>query len=270
MAKSNCRQSMGGQLLLNQAFRLPPAGIALLLQIAAFALVIFTNHFFVLKLPLIILACCCGLMAAGLSYWVKLAKWWWIIQGLFVPALVATLALDIQPVFFLGAFFILVLVFWNTFNTQVPLYLSSDKVWQALERLLPPPNIDHRFTFMDIGSGLGGVLTHLTNNRPDGDFHGVESAPLPFLWSWLRIRLGGYQHCRVQWGDLWDCDLSRYDVVFAYLSPTPMERLWQKAKAEMKPGAVFISSTFSVPDQKPHQTVKVDDLHRSTLQIWRM
>lgn len=261
---------MGRQLLLNRTFKLPPAVIALLLQIAAFTLVLFTNHFFVLKLPLIILACFCGLIAAGLSYWVKLAKWWWIIQGLFTPALVTTLALHIQPVFFLAAFLILVLVFWNTFNTQVPLYLSSDKVWQALERFLPPPNVDKRFTFMDIGSGLGGVLTHLANSRPDGEFNGVESAPLPFLWSWVRIRLGGYRHCQVQWGDLWDCDLSRYDVVFAYLSPAPMERLWQKAKAEMKPGAVFISSTFSVPDQKPQQTVKVDDLHQSTLQIWRM
>lgn len=179
---------MGRQLLLNRTFKLPPAVIALLLQIAAFTLVLFTNHFFVLKLPLIILACFCGLIAAGLSYWVKLAKWWWIIQGLFTPALVTTLALHIQPVFFLAAFLILVLVFWNTFNTQVPLYLSSDKVWQALERFLPPPNVDKRFTFMDIGSGLGGVLTHLANSRPDGEFNGVESAPLPFLWSWVRIR----------------------------------------------------------------------------------
>jgi hypothetical protein len=74
----------------------------------------------------------------------------------------------------------------------------------------------------------------------------------------------------VQWGDFWDCDLSGFDVIFAYLSPAPMERLWGKAQAEMKPGAIFISSTFSVPGQIPVQTIQTDDLHHSTLLIWRM
>jgi hypothetical protein len=98
----------------------------------------------------------------------------------------------------------------------------------------------------------------------------VESAPLPFLWSWLRIRLGGYRNCNVRWGSLWNHDLAQYDVVFAYLSPVPMERLWRKARAEMRPGTIFISSTFAVPEQTPHGTVQVDDLHHSELLIWRM
>ena len=80
----------------------------------------------------------------------------------------------------------------------------------------------------------------------------------------------GWHNCRVQWGSLWDCDLSQYDVVFAYLSPVPMEKLWHKARAEMRPGTIFISSTFTVLDQAHHETVQVDDLHHSTLFIWHM
>jgi hypothetical protein len=147
------------------------------------------------------------------------------------------------------------------------LYLSSNKVWHALEELLPPEN---DFRFADLGSGLGGVLTHLARVRPDGHYHGVESAPLPLLWSWLRIKLGGHRNCSVRWGSLWDCDLAEYDVVFAYLSPAPMERLWHKACGEMRPGTLFVSSTFSVPGQLPQRTIEVDDLHRSTLQVWKM
>jgi hypothetical protein len=191
------------------------------------------------------------------------------MQFLFAPALVATLTLKIQPNFFLTAFLIMLLVFWNTFRTQVPLYLSSDKVWCALESFLPQPK-PVSFTFMDIGSGLGGVLTHLAGVRPDGNYDGVESAPLPFLWSWLRIRLGGYRQCHVHCGDLWHCDLAQYDVVFAYLSPAPMERLWHKARTEMRPGTIFISSTFAIPGQVPFERVKIDDLHRSILLVWRM
>lgn len=261
---------MGRAVLVKRLFRLPPAIIALLLQIVAFINTLFLIHLFAIKLPIIVFACCCGLMAAGLSYLARLARWWVVIQCLFVPALVLALTLKIQPIIFLLAFVIMLLVFWNTLNTQVPLYLSSGKVWQALENFLPQTRSGRRFAFVDIGSGLGGVLTHLAQVRPDGTYIGIESAPLPFLWSWLHIRLGGYSHCRVQWGDLWRCDLSHYDVVFAYLSPAPMEQLWQKAKAEMKPGAVFISSTFSVPGELPLETVKVNDLHHSTLLVWRM
>lgn len=261
---------MDKQLPLKRRFQLPSAVVALLLQFVAFAAVVVSAHVFALKPTPFAVACCCGLIAAILSHYAHLPKWWLVIQSLFAPAVVATLALDIQPVFFLAGFLITVLVFWNAFSAQVPLYLSSEKVCRALERFLPPPTTDKCFAFADIGSGLGGVLAHLANVRPDGDYTGIESAPLPFLWGWLRIRLGGYRQCRVQWGDLWGHDLSRYDVVFAYLSPAPMGRLWQKAKAEMQPGSVFISSTFSVPGQMPAQAVQLDDLHRSKLLVWRM
>jgi hypothetical protein len=257
-------------MLIKRQFTFPPVVVALMLQCVAFACVLLGAQFLTLKLPVIVLACFSGLIAAILSYFAKLARWWLLIQAVFVPALVSMLALKIQPIFFLAGFVVLLLVFWNTFNTQVPLYLSSSKVWRALEKILPPPVPGNRFRFIDIGSGLGGVLTHLANIRPDGDYRGIESAPLPFLWSWFRVRLGGYRQCRVQWGDFWNCDLSQYDMVFAYLSPAPMERLWRKAKAEMRPGTVFVSSTFSVPGQLPAETVTTNDLHHSTLLIWRM
>jgi len=204
------------------------------------------------------------------SYFSGLAKWWWLIQLLFAPTLVLMLAIELPPNLFLVAFLLLLLVYWSTFRTQVPLYLSSNQVRHAMERLLPAENADSGFAFLDLGSGLGGVLTHLAKARPDGSYFGVESAPLPFLWSWLRIQLSGHRNSRVYWGNLWDFDLSQYDVVFAYLSPAPMEKLWLKARTEMKPGTLFISSTFAVPDQSPHETVLVDDLHHSTLLIWHM
>ncbi|MFA5825787.1 MAG: class I SAM-dependent methyltransferase, partial [Gallionellaceae bacterium] len=173
-----------------------------------------------------------------------------------------------SPHWFLFAFLILLAVYWSTFRTQVPLYLSSKKVWHALVDLLPPAQSGQALSFMDLGSGLGGVLAHLATVRPDGRYYGVESAPLPFLWSWLRLQYN--KNCAVRWGSLWDCDLSQYDVIFAYLSPVPMEQLWHKAKKEMRPGSLFISSTFSVPDQSPHQSIQIDDLHHSTLLVWRM
>jgi hypothetical protein len=244
--------------------KFPPAVTALLLQISAVLLAALSLR--VVSLPPLGFALLCGLYAATFSHFAGLARWWLAIQFAFVPALVLMLSFEIPPGYFLAAFLLLLAVYWSALRSQVPLYLSSDKVWQALETFLP----NKEFQFVDLGSGLGGVLTHLASVRPDGRYTGIESAPLPCLASWLRIRLGGHHQCEVHWDNLWGADLSQYDVVFAYLSPVPMERLWRKARAEMRPGSVFISSTFAVPDQTPHQTVQVDDLHRSTLLVWRM
>ena len=252
--------------LLTLLKKLPPSVTALLLQFAAFALAMLGVRMLDIQFTPLPFALLCGLIAISFSHFAGLARWWLPIQLLFAPALVLMLKLNIPPGVFLAAFFILLVVYWSTFRTQVPLYLSSNKVWHALENFLPDAKAG--FRFIDLGSGLGGVLTHLANVRPDGYYSGVESATLPFLWSWLRIR--AYRNCEVHWGSLWECDLAKYDVVFAYLSPVPMKQLWHKASAEMRPETVFISSTFSVPDQAPHETMQVDDLHHSTLLIWRM
>ena len=243
--------------------------LALLLQAAAFVCMFLLVSTTAIQMPALLLALLCGIIAAALSRIAGQAKWWLLIQLLFAPSLVLMLSLNIPPNFFLAAFLIMLAVYWSTFRTQVPLYLSSRKVWQALETLLPVAAPDKNFSLMDLGSGLGGVLTHLAAARPDGRYYGVEAAPLPCLWSWLRIKLGGHAHCKVRWGSLWDCDLASYDVVFAYLSPVPMDQLWNKAKREMRPGTLFISNSFVVHDHPPQQTIRLDDLHHSTLHIWR-
>ncbi len=247
--------------------KLPPSVIALLLQSAAFILVVLVLRLLALQISLLIFALLCGSAAAAFSRIAGLARWWLLIQFAFAPALVLMLELEIQPALFLAAFLILLAVYWSTFRTQVPLYFSSNQVWRALASKLPA---EKTFTFIDLGSGIGGVLTFLAQTHPHGRYHGVESAPLPFLWSWLRIKLGGYRQSSVHWGSLWDCDLSQYDVVFAYLSPVPMDALWDKAKREMRPGTLFISNTFAVAGQAPQETVTVDDLHHSSLFFWRM
>jgi hypothetical protein len=250
--------------------RSPPAVQAMLLQIGAVAIVLTSLSLMALRVTPLLMALCCGVLAALFSYLLRQARWWWLIQLGFMPAVVVMLAWDLPPSLFLTAFFIFVLVYWSTFRTQVPLYLSSNKVWSALEGLLPAADPDMRFTFIDLGSGLGGVLTHLAVRRTDGRYLGVEAAPLPCLWSVLHIKWLGLKNCQIRWGSMWDCDLAKYDVVFAYLSPVPMAQLWQKARTEMRSGSLFISSTFVVLDHPPQRTVQVDDLHHSTLYIWEM
>jgi hypothetical protein len=253
-----------------RAANTPPALIALLLQAAAAAAILLTLRGTGIAAPPLLAALACGLLAAALSRLAGLERWWLLIQLLFAPLLVLMLTLDVRPGIYLGLFIALLLVYWSTFQTRVPLYLSGAQTWRALETLLPPASPTRTLRCIDLGCGLGGVVTHLAAARPDGEFHGIELAPLPALVSRLRIALGQHANARATWGSFWNTDLADYDVVFAFLSPVPMPQLWAKARAEMRAGSLFVSSTFAVPGQDPERVIEVADRKRARLHVYRM
>ncbi|MBT6608773.1 MAG: hypothetical protein HOB37_09965 [Rhodospirillaceae bacterium] len=123
--------------------------------------------------------------------------------------------------------------------------------------------------FLDIGSGLVGLLMFVGRERPNMTVEGIESAPLPFAMAWLRLKLTAGPNVRALYGDFWGHDLSDYDVVYAFLSPAPMAALFEKVKKEMKPGSMFISNSFAVPEVAPDEIIKVDDKRKTQLLIWR-
>ena len=204
-----------------------------------------------------------GIVAASFGRVLGMEAWWLPIHALFVPGLVWTLGFGLPPVYALGAFCLLASLYWGVSRTRVPLFLSSRAAALAVAGLLPQ---ERSFSFLDLGCGLGGVLTCLARARPAGRYYGIESAPLPFLLSWLRAALVE-QSCRISWGDFRDLDLGRYDVVYAYLSPAAMGDLWRKARREMRSGSLLISNGFAVPGVPPALTVATGD---SRLLLWRM
>jgi SAM-dependent methyltransferase len=197
-----------------------------------------------------------------LSAWLGLPRWWWPLQALCLPAALALLWLELPSWVYLLVFLLLLLVYWNAGGDRVPLYLSSRATWEAVDELLPTGP----FAFVDLGCGLGGLLAYLAGRRPEGRFCGVESAPLPFLASWLRLR--GRPNCRVRRADLWQVKLAEFSGVACFLSPEPMAELWLKARAELRPGALFISNSFAVPGVAPDQTIEAGG--RQRLLVWRM
>jgi hypothetical protein len=207
-----------------------------------------------------------GIVAARLGRGLGMETWWFAIHALFVPGLVWMLGLGLPPLYSLGAFFLLASVYWGVSRTRVPLFLSSRAAARAIADLLPQ---QRSFTFLDLGCGLGGILSCLARARPAGRYYGIEAAPVPFLLSWLRAAFGA-QACHVTWGDFQNLDLGRYDVVYAYLSPAAMTGLWDKARREMRTGSLLISNSFAVPGVPPAFTVATGARDSSRLLLWRM
>ena len=207
-----------------------------------------------------------GFIAAILGRYLGL-DWWWIpIHALFAPGLLWTQTFGLPPVYALSAFCLLASLYWTVSRTRVPLFLSSRDATRSVADVLPR---DRSFTFLDMGCGLGGVLSSLARTRPLGQYHGIESAPLPFLVSRLRAITGSGRLC-ITWGDYDELDLSRYDVVYAYLSPAAMSEVWRKASSEMRPGSLLISNSFAVPGVAPGVTIPSCAHDGSKLLLWQM
>jgi hypothetical protein len=151
------------------------------------------------------------------------------------------------PWVFLLLFVLCWLCFRGAAKNRVPLFFSSRKAAEALAGRLP-----QGARLVDLGAGIGSLLVPLSRLRPDLRLAGVENAPL--VWLWGRIRTAGRS---IDWlyGDFFNVDLGSVDAAYAFLSPAPMEALWEKAVKEMPPGALFISKAFAVPQAEPCETV---------------
>lgn len=206
-----------------------------------------------------------GALALIFATLTRQAWWWRLMHAVFMPLIWLTHSLAIDPGWFLLAFVLLLLVYRGALSGQVPLYLSNRETVAALAELLGEENPGR---FLDLGAGVGSTVVPLADCWPDWQFTGVENAPLTWLAGWL---LGlGRPNVHWRWDDLWQARLGEYDVVYAFLSPTPMPDLWRKAQAEMRPGSLFVSNSFPVPGMAPTRIIEVDCSPPRPLYCYRM
>lgn len=214
------------------------------------------------QLPLAV-AAAQGLCAAFISRKLEAPPWWLGIHLAFMPLVVAANTLGIAPGWWLAAFAMLLLTFWRTDKSRVPLYLTNATAGDAVADLLPA----HACHVLDLGCGNGGLLKQLAQKRPDCEFLGIEHAPLP--WLWARLSTLRLPNVHIRRGDFWRQHLGLFEVVYAFLSPAPMPALWQKAVGEMRPGALLVSNSFEVPDADAERTVDVGDRRATRLFVYR-
>lgn len=233
---------------------MPPALKALAAQLGGWLIAVLLARSGVLPGGLWALLAAQSVGAVTVAAALRSARWWLPIHLCFTPLAVAAQGLGLHPAWYLGAFLLLAAIYWSSFRTQVPLYLSNRDTVQAVAGLLPP---DRPVALLDIGSGTGSLLRPLARLRPDCRFKGIESAPAPHLLACLLGR--GLTNLDLRRGDFFAQPWSEQDVVYAFLSPVPMAKVWSKACAEMTPGSLLLSNSFAVPGVAPAFTVTLND-----------
>lgn len=190
---------------------------------------------------------------------------WWVWIGLCFPAaMVLALNAGDLPAWPFGLGFVLLyLVFSNTARERVPLYLTNRQTTGALLSLMQQRGARR---FVDLGSGLGGVVRALDGEGRQA--RGVESAPMVWLASLVLSKLQGRGQVLRQ--DIWSADISDEDIVYAFLSPEPMPQLHEKARREMKPGSLLVSNSFAVPGVEASEIWELADRRKTRLYLYEM
>lgn len=260
-----CQNAIGDQAA---DATLPPHLRQLALQgAAAFAVLSLAWPYFLLRdvpLPWAATTFVIGGVALLLALLTRQRWWWNVIHALFAPVAWWASTLEIAPFWFLVAFSAMLLVYRGAINGQIPLYLSNHATVRALVEMISESAVTR---FADLGCGVGSVLCPLARVRPRSRFSGTENAFATWLIAYFRAL--GHANCDIRLGSFWSDDLSQYDIVYAFLSPAPMPDLWAKVEREMRPGSLFVSNSFAVPDVPASRIVDIGDTRRTRLYCYR-
>ena len=191
----------------------------------------------------------------------------WQIANLLLPLAASISISNSFPAWiFLVIFGLLAMIYAPAIWTRVPYYPTPREAYSIILAELPT---EYPFKFVDIGCGFADLLMFLSKHRPNGEFVGIELGPLPWFVSTLRGLINRRGNLSIQFKDMWKLSLSEFNVVYTFLSPAAMDRIWLKACDEMLPDTTFITNSFPVP-ATPDEVIRVKDIRNSNLYIHHM
>lgn len=204
-----------------------------------------------------------AVVAAVVASALRCERWWIVIHLAFMPLVVAAQQLDISPAWYLTGFLLLVAVYWTSFRTRVPLFLTNGATTDAVARLIRDAA---PLRIVDIGCGTGSMLVKLARHQPDCSLTGIECAPLPYALS--RLRAIGLPNLHIMSGDFFAQSWRDYDLVYAFLSPVPMSAVWAKVQQELAPGSLLVSNSFPIEGVSPSRIITVEDKRCTQLFVY--
>ena len=133
--------------------------------------------------------------------------------------------------------------------TQSAPFVPSAK--DRIDSMLGNADLKPGMRVLELGSGHGELC--IQSALRGAIAHGLELNPFLVLYSRLRARLRHVQEkATFSCENFWKVTLHRdTDIVFFYLLPAVLERVWQKLCHELKPGTIVISNAFAIPNVEP-------------------
>lgn len=124
---------------------------------------------------------------------------------------------------------------------------------RRVRKMLTMAQVKPNEVVYDLGCGDGRIVIAAVREF-GAKAVGVEANPWLYLVAWIRIfLLGLWRSARVVLGNLYHQDLSQADVITLFLFQHVNDRLEEKLKRELKPGARVVSYVWVFKNWEPSQ-----------------
>ena len=129
---------------------------------------------------------------------------------------------------------------------QVPFVPSKMRV---VHKMIEVADLKKNEVVYDLGCGDGRLLVE-AGKAKDIQAKGYEAAPIPYILAQIN-KLIHRAKMNVYMKNFFNADLKDANVIFCYLGPETMTKLYGKLKKECKKGTRIISNTFSIHEAEP-------------------
>ena len=150
-------------------------------------------------------------------------------------------------------------------TTQGALYVSTSRAKIAAFMEAVPMTASQML--VDLGCGDGRVLRQAQKR------YGVRTIGYEInLMAYLKARFSscGSNRITIKHQSFWKADLSQADVVFCYLYPDIMQKLADKLRSGLKPGAIIVSSNFPLPGFIPSKVIRLkSSYHNDPIYVYK-
>lgn len=170
-------------------------------------------------------------------------------------------------IFFLICILLCVNMLIYSFRYSITPTPTSQKVLIDLFNMLPEMI---KGEIAELGSGWGTVLLPLARHFPRCQVTGFEISPFPYLVSKIIATVLGVSHLIILRQDFFQISLSRFSLVVCYLYPGAMKKLKIKFENELNPDSYVLSHTFAIPDWKPLNMIRSDDLYKTPIYLYQV
>lgn len=163
-----------------------------------------------------------------------------------------------DPVFIFWLLFIIfLLLILGTFALAGFLAAPWVPLWKTdIRRMLKLAEVKPGETVYDLGAGDGRIII-IAAQEFGARATGFEIAVLPYFLAYIKILIRGLKpKIDLKYRNFFRADLSKADVICAFLTPPAMKKLKPKLEKEAKPGCRIVSYAFSIPTWQPTKTDK--------------
>ena len=148
-------------------------------------------------------------------------------------------------------FALLVLVFFGSFF-EAP-WVPTKK--RDFDRIANLAKLRDGMLFCDLGSGTGKMLFYLSG-KYKVNCVGIEVSPILYLYS--KVKSLFYKNVKIVYGNFYKYDLSKADIVYAFLLPKAFNKVKEKIKKELKEDSKIITSSWPLENYSPVEVSKID------------